>query len=165
MKSSLSNDAVVLGGRGGFAGNVNTTRRKNRQARPNSKYSRFIISLLILLTTLGYDGSLELTFNASISVTNLGPMTKLMAVPTYDASEATAVAVVRWCGGNHVLEMTVAEDWPTGPPSPITNCPIWINGVATSGSLEMMRRLQPMAMKAEHRITDIRRPRKKLATF
>ena len=60
-----------------------------------------------------------------------------------------------------MLEMTVADDWPTGPPRPITNCPMWIKGVATFGSLDMIRRPQPTAMQAEHSRTDIRKPASK----
>ena len=70
----------MLGGNGGLAGNVNTTRRKKKQARPNSRYKRFIISLLILPLKLR---ELVTFFDkGSTSVTNCGPMTKLIAVPT-----------------------------------------------------------------------------------
>ena len=93
-----------------------------------------------------------------MSLTNVGPRTKLIAVPMYDARDAIAVAVVLWFGGNQVLEITVAEAWPTGPPRPIINCPMWIRGVATSGSSDIIRMPVPTDKKKAQRRRDTRKP-------
>lgn len=47
----------------------------------------------------------------------------------YIPTEPIAVAVVRWLGGNHMLERAVEAACATGPPIPITIWPIWIRYV------------------------------------
>ena len=64
------------------------------------------------------------TFPNFISVTTRGPTINDAAIPTSIAIELIAVAVVRWCGGNHTADIKDGPWTRNGPAKPMKNWPI-----------------------------------------
>ena len=56
-------------------------------------------------------------------------MIKESPEPIYGASDANAVDVVRWCGGNQAADIIGPDAIAIGPPMLLKATPVWVNQV------------------------------------